>query len=79
MLCGRYLGAVGWQNRTLPQPAPVSRILMALCSVDGCNRQAKSLGYCGAHYQRFKKGKPFGDPPLRQEWLDQGVQTNTPP
>ena len=40
---------------------------MARCSVEGCNRQAKSLGYCGAHYQRFKKGKPLDDPPLRQE------------
>lgn len=40
---------------------------MNRCSVDGCNRQSKSLGYCGAHYQRHKKGKPLDDPPLREE------------
>ena len=47
---------------------------MARCSVEGCNRQAKSLGYCGAHYQRFKKGKPLDDPPLRQECSIRGCR-----
>lgn len=29
------------------------------CAVDGCERKPHSLGYCGKHYQRFKK---WGDP-----------------
>jgi hypothetical protein len=28
---------------------------MAVCSVDGCCGQVASLGFCGKHYQRFKK------------------------
>lgn len=47
---------------------------MALCSVDACNRQAKSLGYCRAHYQRFKKGTPLDDPPLREECSIRGCR-----
>lgn len=47
---------------------------MANCSVEGCIRQAKSLGYCGAHYQRFKKGKPLDDPPLRHECSIRGCR-----
>ncbi len=29
------------------------------CSVDGCKNRAQGLGYCGTHYDRFKK---YGDP-----------------
>lgn len=47
---------------------------MAQCSVEGCDRQSKSLGYCRAHYQRFKKGKPLDDPPLRQECSIKGCR-----
>lgn len=47
---------------------------MALCSVDGCNRHAKSLGYCRAHYQRFKKGTSLHDPPLREECSIRGCR-----
>ncbi len=47
---------------------------MARCSVEGCDRQSKSLGYCRAHYQRFKKGKPLDDPPLRQECSIKGCR-----
>lgn len=37
-------------------PAPFLNPPMAQCSVEGCcDRQSKSLGYCRAHYQRFKK------------------------
>ncbi len=47
---------------------------MALCSVDGCNRRTKSLGYCHAHYQRFKKGTSLHDPPLREECSIRGCR-----
>lgn len=53
---------------------PSIRTPMVLCSVDGCNRQAKSLGYCRAHYQRFKKGTSLHDPPLREECSIRGCR-----
>lgn len=35
-----------------------------ICTVPGCGRPHKSLGYCNTHYQRHKRGKPI-DTPLR--------------
>lgn len=32
------------------------------CSVDGCERPARKLGFCGAHYQRQHRGKSLSDP-----------------
>lgn len=29
------------------------------CSVDGCNKKHKAIGFCGQHWYRFKK---YGDP-----------------
>ena len=28
---------------------------MKICSVDGCNNKHKGLGYCGKHYQQYRK------------------------
>ena len=28
-----------------------------MCKFDGCDRKARSLGYCPAHYEQFKAGK----------------------
>lgn len=47
---------------------------MARRSVEGRDRQSKSLGYRRAYYQRFKKGKPLNDPPLRQECSIKGCR-----
>ena len=34
-----------------------------LCSIDGCGRQAKSLGWCVRHYTRNRRyGSPTGEP-----------------
>lgn len=30
------------------------------CSVDGCERQIKTRGWCNMHYQRVMKGRPLG-------------------
>lgn len=30
---------------------------MKKCKIENCNYESKSLGFCNAHYQRFKKGK----------------------
>lgn len=30
-----------------------------ICTVPGCGRPHKSLGYCNTHYQRHKRGKPI--------------------
>lgn len=32
------------------------------CSVTGCDRPLRARGYCGAHYQRWQKGKPLDNP-----------------
>lgn len=36
------------------------------CSVDGCERPAKALGWCNSHYLRVRKhGDPLPDEPVR--------------
>lgn len=38
------------------------------CKYHNCSRPAgKALGYCNAHYDRNRKGKPM-DPPIRNHW-----------
>lgn len=45
-----------------------------LCSVDGCNGAHKGNGYCGLHYQRYKR---YGDP-LKTNLIRHKLGTNTP-
>lgn len=33
-----------------------------VCSVEGCDTPAKSRGWCGTHYARWKKGQPLEAP-----------------
>lgn len=48
---------------------------MSSCKVDGCIKPGKltkgrryfELGYCGMHYQRFKKGKPLEGTGIRDK------------
>jgi len=38
------------------------------CKYPNCSRPiGKALGYCNAHYDRQRKGKPM-DPPIRNKW-----------
>lgn len=30
-----------------------------LCTVEGCGRKHKTRGYCGTHYQQFRRGAPI--------------------
>lgn len=40
---------------------------MSECGIDNCERPALARGWCGAHYQRWKKhGDPLGSTPRRQ-------------
>lgn len=40
--------------------------VMRACSVEGCERQSEALGYCFAHYYRFKRwGDPRPDLPIK--------------
>lgn len=39
---------------------------MSLCDVDGCTVQARARGWCGAHYERWRRhGDPTGVPEPR--------------
>lgn len=43
------------------------------CSIDGCGRVVKALGFCAAHHGRYKKyGDPLGGGPFRKPWAKQG-------
>jgi HNH endonuclease len=42
------------------EPRPVQPVSM--CSVAGCDEPASARGWCGAHYQRWRR---FGDPAFR--------------
>lgn len=39
----------------------------AVCAIDGCDEYAKVRGWCGAHYQRWRR---FGDPLHYSETVD---------
>lgn len=34
------------------------------CSIGGCDRSVKALGYCNMHYIRSRTGTPMDKPPL---------------
>ena len=57
-------------DRSLFVP-PVSDVTP--CSIEGCGRVVKALGYCSAHYGRWQKYKdPLGGGPFRPPWSKQG-------
>jgi hypothetical protein len=40
------------------------------CTLDGCDKEHKGLGFCSGHYQRFKKyGNPNSKKPLAPLWI----------
>lgn len=66
VVCGKQETARGlcnscYQVRRKDGTLPLLPIVNAgkACSVDGCKNRAQGLGYCGTHYDRFKK---YGDP-----------------
>lgn len=45
----------------------------SICTVQGCDRVVKALGYCAAHYGRFQKyGDPIAGGAFRKPWAKQG-------
>lgn len=45
------------------------------CTVVGCEKAIRALGYCAAHHGRFKKyGDPLGGGPLRKPFHEQGLE-----
>jgi HNH endonuclease len=44
---------------------PGSKAGIPQCTVEGCQRPYDALGYCNAHYQRFKRTGSAGQPQVR--------------
>lgn len=48
----------------------------SICTIEGCGRVVKALGFCSAHYGRAQKyGDPLGGGPFRKPWSKQGGKT----
>ena len=80
-LCNKHY--IRWQRHGDPlgggpslKPNPVympPKIDVLPCTVNKCGRPIKALGYCAAHYERFRKyGDPLGGGPFRKPWAKQG-------
>lgn len=50
-----------------PTPKPRATKPKVPCAVDGCDQYAKVRGWCGAHYQRWRR---FGDPTHMPDDID---------
>lgn len=37
-----------------------------ICSVEGCEKKSRKLGYCSAHYNRFRRTGSVGTAPIRK-------------
>lgn len=56
--CGRSFPRTGRPGR----PATVCQDCRKQCAAPGCDRPARTAGYCGTHYERWRRGRPLDDP-----------------
>ncbi len=56
--CGKSFMRTGRPGR----PAMVCQDCRKRCSVDGCDRPGRTAGFCGTHYERWRRGRTLASP-----------------